>query len=55
MGFDDGPDPIAPGFFQAFCGEAEPVGELLFMPDPFIELVVGFHSSSLDSHGGKNG
>ena len=29
MGFDDGPDPLALGLFQAFRGEAEPGGELL--------------------------
>ena len=47
MGFDDGPDPLALGFFQAFRGEAEPGGDLLFAANPLSELVVGFHPSRL--------
>ena len=47
MGFDDGPDPLALGVFQAFRGEAEPGGDLLFAANPLLELVVGFHSSRL--------
>jgi hypothetical protein len=41
MGFDDGPDPLVLGPFQAFRGEAKPGGELLFAPDPFFQLAVG--------------
>jgi hypothetical protein len=47
MGRDDGPDPLAPGFSQAFRGEAEAGGEPLLMPEPFRELGVGVHSSRL--------
>ena len=47
MGFDDGPDPLTLGLFQAFGGEAEPGGDLLFAANPLFELVVGFHSSRL--------
>ena len=28
MSFDESPDPLPQGFFQAFRGEAEPGGEL---------------------------
>src|SRR4051812_6221971 len=49
MGFDDGPDPLALGLFQAFGGEAEPGGDLLFAANPLVELVVGFHASRLTS------
>src|SRR5262245_61162966 len=45
MGFDDGPDPLAPGLLQAFGGEAEPGGDLPFAANPPTGLVVGFHSS----------
>src|SRR3954452_3784720 len=47
VGFDDGPDPLAPGFFQAFRGEAEAGGELLLAPDLLIELIVGFRPCRL--------
>ena len=43
MGFDDGPDPLPLGGFQAFRCEAEPGGELPFAANPLFELVVGSH------------
>jgi hypothetical protein len=45
--FDDGPDPLPLGFFETFCGAAEPGGELLFASDPLSQLVVDFHPSRL--------
>ena len=47
MGFDDGPDPLALGVFQALRGETEPGGDLLIAANPIFEFVVGFHSSRL--------
>src|SRR5262245_28411344 len=47
MGFDDGPDPLALGLFEAFRGEAGPGGDLLLAADLLFELVAGFHSSKL--------
>jgi hypothetical protein len=47
MGVDDSPDPLALGLFQAFGGEAEPGGDLLFAANPLVQLVVGFHPSRL--------
>jgi hypothetical protein len=47
MGFDDSPDPLALGRFQAFGGEAEPGGDLLFAANPPVQLVVGFHPPRL--------
>ena len=41
MGFDDGPDPLPLGPFQAFRGQAEPGGEPLLAPEPLFQLVVG--------------
>ena len=47
MGFDDGPGPLALGLLQAFGGEAEPGGDLLFAANSLTERVVGFHSTRL--------
>src|SRR3954471_16802549 len=47
MGFDDGPDSLALGLFQALRGEAEACGDLPLAANPLLELVVGFHSSRL--------
>jgi hypothetical protein len=47
MAFDDGPDPLSPGFFEPFRAEAQPGGNPLFAPHPCFHLIVGFHSLRL--------